>query len=442
MTKDLTKGNETKAIISFAIPLIIGNIFQQLYNIADSIIVGKYIGASALASVGSSFTIIVFLTSIILGLCMGASVVFSQCFGAKDNAKLKSSIFTAFIFIGLITIIINLCAIFFTDNILIFMNTPQSLFNDVKQYIIIIFYGISFTFIYNYFCCLLRSVGNSFIPLVFLIIAAIINIVLDIVFITVFNLGIAGAAYATIIAQGISGISTAIYCFIKLPEIRFKKCDLKIDIKILKLVANYSLLTSIQQSIMNFGILLIQGLVNSFGVSIMAAFAAAVKIDSFAYMPVQDFGNAFSTYIAQNKGAGEALRIKKGVKSSFKIITLFCIIISAIVVIFSKQLMTIFISPSEVEIIAYGSQYLCIVSVFYFLIGYLFMFYGFYRGIGSTNISILLTIISLGLRVGISYWLAPTFGITAIWWSIPIGWFIADIIGISFIKRFIRNINK
>lgn len=306
MTKDLTKGNETKAIISFAIPLIIGNIFQQLYNIADSIIVGKYIGASALASVGSSFTIIVFLTSIILGLCMGASVVFSQCFGAKDNAKLKSSIFTAFIFIGLITIIINLCAIFFTDNILIFMNTPQSLFNDVKQYIIIIFYGISFTFIYNYFCCLLRSVGNSFIPLVFLIIAAIINIVLDIVFITVFNLGIAGAAYATIIAQGISGISTAIYCFIKLPEIRFKKCDLKIDIKILKLVANYSLLTSIQQSIMNFGILLIQGLVNSFGVSIMAAFAAAVKIDSFAYIPVQDFGNAFSTYIAQNKGAGEA----------------------------------------------------------------------------------------------------------------------------------------
>lgn len=442
MTKDLTKGNETKAIIGFAIPLIIGNIFQQLYNIADSIIVGKYIGASALASVGSSFTIVVFLTSIILGLCMGASVVFSQCFGAKDNAKLKSSIFTAFIFISFITIIINLCAIFFTDNILIFMNTPQSLFNDVKQYLIIIFYGISFTFIYNYFSCLLRSVGNSFIPLLFLIIAAIINILLDIIFITVFNLGISGAAYATIVAQGISGISTAIYCFIKLPEIRFKKCDLKIDINILKLVANYSVLTSIQQSIMNFGILLIQGLVNSFGVSIMAAFAAAVKIDAFAYMPVQDFGNAFSTYIAQNKGAGEIHRIKKGVKSSFKIITLFCIIISAIVVLFSKQLMTIFISPSEVEIIAYGSQYLYIVSVFYFLIGYLFMFYGFYRGLGSANISILLTIISLGLRVGISYWLAPTFGITAIWWSIPIGWFIADIVGVSFIKKFIRNINE
>ncbi len=186
---------------------------------------------------------------------------------------------------------------------------------------------------------------------------------------------------------------------------------------------------------MNFGILLIQGLVNSFGVSIMAAFAAAVKIDSFAYMPVQDFGNAFSTYIAQNKGAGESKRIKKGVKSSFKIITLFCIIISALVVFFSKELMTIFISPSEVEIIAYGSQYLYIVSIFYFLIGYLFMFYGFYRGIGSTNVSILLTVISLGLRVGIAYLLAPTLGVTAIWWAIPIGWLIADIVGIAFMKK-------
>lgn len=441
MTKDLTKGNETKAIISFAIPLIVGNIFQQFYNVADSIIVGKYIGSSALAAVGSSFTIIVFLTSIILGLCMGASVVFSQYFGAKDESNLKSSIFTAFIFIGVITVIINLFASIFADNILNFMNTPKVLFDDAKEYIIIIFYGIGFTFIYNYFCCLLRSMGNSFIPLLFLIIAAIINIVLDIVFITVFNLGIAGAAYATIIAQGISGIATAIYCFIKLPVIRFKKSDFKIDISILKLVMNYSVLASIQQSIMNFGILLIQGLVNSFGVSIMAAFAAAVKIDSFAYMPVQDFGNAFSTYVAQNRGAGEVERIKTGVKSSFKIITLFCIVISAIVVLFSKELMTIFISPSEVEIINYGSQYLCIVSVFYFLIGYLFMLYGFYRGIGSANISILLTVISLGLRVGLAYLLAPTLGVTAIWWAIPIGWLIADIIGISFMKKFIKKLN-
>ncbi|MFR1709778.1 MAG: MATE family efflux transporter [Clostridium sp.] len=436
MTKDLTKGNETKAIISFAIPLIVGNIFQQLYNVADSIIVGKYIGSSALAAVGSSFTIIVFLTSIILGLCMGASVVFSQCFGAKDEVNLKSSIFTAFIFIGVITIIINLFSIIFADNILNFMNTPEVLFKDVKQYIIIIFYGIGFTFIYNYFCCLLRSMGNSFIPLVFLIVAAIINIVLDIVFITVFNLGIAGAAYATIIAQGVSGIATAIYCFIKLPTVRFKLSDFKIDIKTLKLVANYSVLASIQQSIMNFGILLIQGLVNSFGVSVMAAFAAAVKIDSFAYMPVQDFGNAFSTYIAQNKGANETLRIKKGIKSSFKIITLFCIAISAIVVLFAKNLMTIFISPSEIEIINYGSQYLYIVSAFYFLIGYLFMFYGFYRGIGASKISILLTIISLGLRVGLAYCLSPIFGVTAIWWAIPIGWLIADIVGISLMRKY------
>ena len=435
MTKDLTTGNETKAIVTFAIPLIIGNIFQQLYNIADSVIVGKYIGPSALAAVGSSFTIMVFLTSIILGLCMGASVLFSQFFGAKQEGELKNSIFTAFVFIGLVTVVINLCSILFTDQILQFMNIPVDLFEQTKQYITIIFYGMGFTFLYNYFCSLLRAVGNSVVPLVFLIVSAIINIVLDIVFITQFDMGVAGAAYATIIAQGVSGIATAVYCFIKLPLMRLKAQDCKIHMPMLKKIASYSVLTSIQQSIMNFGILLIQGLVNSFGVAVMAAFAAAVKIDSFAYMPVQDFGNAFTTYIAQNKGAEKYDRIKTGIKSAFKLVTLFCILISAAVVLFSEQLMLIFVKAEETQIIAYGVEYLCIVGVFYCLIGYLFLFYGLYRGLGKANMSIVLTVISLGLRVVLAYVFAPIVGLTAIWWAIPIGWLIADLVGLLCFRK-------
>ena len=431
LIKDLTKGNETKAIISFAIPMIIGNLFQQLYNIADTIIVGQFIGSSALAAVGSSYTLMVFLTSIILGLCMGSGVLFSMFYGAGKTHELKSSIFTSLWFIGLITLLINTFSLIFIDEILGFMKVPFEILDNTKEYVQIIFYGIGFTFFYNHFTAVLRSVGNSVTPLIFLIIAAIINIVLDIVFIVPLDMGVAGAAWATIIAQGFSAVSIAVYSFIKIPDIRPERKHLTFDSDIVRQIANYSILTSLQQSIMNFGILMVQGLVNSFGVSVMAAFAAGVKIDSFAYMPVQDFGNAFSTFIAQNKGANELERIRKGIKSAAKIITIFCLAISALVVIFAKPLLGIFIRAEEVEIIRIGTQYLYIEASFYCLIGYLFMFYGLYRGFGNVGMSIILTIISLGFRVVLAYSFSsiPSIGVAGIWWAIPIGWALADIVG-------------
>jgi len=437
MLKDLTQGNETKAIISFAIPMIIGNLFQQLYNIADTIIVGQFIGAGALAAVGSSYTLMVFLTSIILGLCMGSGVLFSMFYGAGKIHKLKSSIFTSLWFIGLITAIINIFSLLFIDEILMFMKIPMDIFNDTKEYVQIVFYGIAFTFVYNYFAAVLRSVGNSVVPLIFLIIAAIINIVLDIIFVVPLNMGIAGAAWATIIAQSFSAVAIGIYSFIKIPEIRPQRKHMKFNSEIVKKIANYSILTSIQQSIMNFGILMVQGLVNSFGVSVMAAFAAGVKIDSFAYMPVQDFGNAFSTFIAQNKGAQKLARIWKGISSAVKIITIFCLVISALVIIFAEPLLKIFIKAEEVEIIRIGTQYLYIEASFYCLIGYLFMFYGLYRGFGNVGMSIILTIASLGTRVVLAYALSsiPSIGVIGIWWAIPIGWALADLIGYIKLKR-------
>lgn len=435
LSGNLIHGNETKAILNFAAPMIIGNIFQQLYNVADMIIVGKFIGSDALAAVGSSFTVMVFLTSIILGLCMGSGAVFSYFYGANQKDKLKNSLFTSFCFIGIVTVIINISSIIFIDGILSFIQIPTEILTDTKSYLLIIFYGITFTGVYNYFASLVRSLGNSTIPLTFLIIAAVINIMLDYIFVVPLNMGVEGAAYATIIAQGFSAVGIGVYSITKVPETRLHKEHIFLDKTMVKMITSYSMLSSIQQSVMNFGILMIQGLVNSFGVLAMAAFAAVVKIDSFAYMPVQDFGNAFSTFIAQNKGANKQERIQKGIRSAVKMITIYCAIITVCVLIFAKPLMTIFIDAKEVEIIQIGIQYLTIVSIFYCLIGYLFMFYGLFRGLGKSEVSIVLTIASLGTRVLLAYTLSsiPSIGILGIWWAIPIGWGLADLLGVYFL---------
>lgn len=253
-----------------------------------------------------------------------------------------------------------------------------------------------FTFLYNYFSSLLRALGNSLVPLLFLALSALMNIALDLLFVISFGMGIAGAAWATIISQAFSALLLAVYTIRRLSLHRIRPKTLHFDRLLLKELLQYSLLTSVQQSVMNFGILMVQGLVNSFGVTVMAAFAAAVKIDSFAYMPVQDFGNGFSTFIAQNLGAGKTDRIQKGIRSAFLCSFLFCLFISAVVLLFAERLMLIFIRPEELEIITIGAGYLRIEGACYFAIGFLFLFYGLYRGLGRPGISVVLTVISLG----------------------------------------------
>lgn len=434
MIKDLTKGSETKAMITFAFPMIIGNLFQQLYNVVDTVVVGQFIGADALAAVGFSYTLMVFLTSILLGLCMGSGVVFSHFFGAKQIEEMKTSFAHAFLLIGILAVLLNGAALLFLNDLLRLLQVPENLSGITRDYLQVIFYGILFTFFYNFFAAVLRSMGNSVTPLLFLIVSALLNVGLDLLFVLSFNMGVAGAAWATVISQVVSSAGIVWYCFWKLPEIRPRRRHFRFNREIAGRLLGQSTLTSVQQSIMNFGILLVQGLVNSFGVSVMAAFAAAVKIDSFAYMPVQDFGNAFSTYIAQNQGAGKTERIRKGIRSAFLIVTLSCLVISAAVIFFARPLMLIFIQEQEREVIALGVQYLRIVAAFYCLIGYLFLFYGLYRGLGRAQMSIVLTVISLGTRVALAYWLSslPVIGLTGIWWAIPIGWFLADAVGMFY----------
>ena len=431
-------------MLLFALPMIAGNILQQFYNIADTFIVGKFLGADALAAVGSSYALMIFLTSILLGLCMGSGALFSIRFGEKNEEKLKSSIFVSFFLILVVTIMINIFSFVFIDKIINFMRIPENIFKITKDYLWIIFFGIGFTFLYNFFASLLRALGNSVVPLIFLAISAITNIVLDLWFVIELGLGVKGAGGATVIAQGISGIGIAIYTYYKFSWI-FSGFSKKFFSKsILKEISQYSFLTCMQQSIMNLGILMVQGLVNSFGTVIMAAFTVAVKIDSFAYMPVQDFGNSFSTFIAQNYGAGESKRIKEGIKNATKVSTLFCVFISGVVYIFAEKLMLIFVQPNEIEIIEEGIKYLRIEGVFYWGIGCLFLLYGFFRAIEKPGISLILTIVSLGTRVVLSYSLAgiPVIGVKGIWWSIPIGWILADGVGFFYYLKNKRNFDK
>ena len=434
MQTDLTRGKVSSSMLRFAMPMIIGNLLQQFYNVADTIIVGKYISSAALAAVGSSFALMVFLTSVILGLCMGSGIAFSIFFGARSQHSLKSAIFTSFVFIAFVTLFINVLVFWQIDNIMILLDIPKDIYDDTRLYLYIIFYGIVFTFLYNYFASLLRALGNSTVPLWFLAVAAILNVVLDLLFILVFNMGIAGAAWATVIAQAVSALGIIGYYLLKLNVLRFSKHHLQFHKAIFYMILSFSLLTCVQQSVMNFGILLVQRLINGFGTIVMAAFAAAVKIDAFAYMPVQDFGNAFSTFIAQNFGAKKRERIREGILAAIKYAFIFCLIISIGVFVFAEPLMLIFIKPEEKEVIRIGVEYLQIEGACYFGIGCLFLLYGLYRGIGRPAMSVVLTVVSLGTRVVLAYWWAfiPSIGLIGVWWSVPIGWFLADAIGIGY----------
>ena len=434
MKQNLTTGSITKTMLLFALPMMVGNVLQQLYNVADTLIVGRILGANALAAVGAAYPLMVFLTSIFIGLCMGSGVVFSICFGKRDEDRMKVSIFLSFALIAAVALIINIAVFVGINPIMRLLQVPQEVYSMMHEYLIIVFAGIIATFLYNFAATLLRAIGNSVVPLAFLALSALLNIALDLVFILAFQWGIAGAAIATVLAQWISGIGAFLYMWIRFPELRISRRHMRWDWGVLAEISQCSVLTCMQQSIMNLGILMVQGLVNSFGPVVMAAFAAAVKIDSFAYMPVQDFGNAFSTFIAQNYGAQKSERIRRGIRSAVLTALVFCLIISTAVCAFARPLMTIFVDPSESEILSIGVQYLRIEGSFYFGIGFLFLLYGFYRAVKRPEMSLVLTIISLGTRVLLAYTLSaiPSVGVAGIWMSVPIGWLLADLTGLIY----------
>ena len=432
---NLTEGSIFTKLVQFSLPMIAGNLLQQVYNLVDTLIVGKCIGSDALAAVGSAYTLMTFLTSILIGLCMGSGAFFSADYGAREEAQLGEDIRLSFGFI------LAMCALIYAiiypgmELILSLLQTPTELLELTRNYVRPVFTGIFFVFLYNFYAYLLRAMGNSLVPLVFLGISALLNIVLDLWFVLGFHMGVAGAAWATVIAQAVSGVGIALYTRRKLslPKAKAKTRSLS---RLWEIVVNDAA-TALQQSVMNFGILMIQGLVNSFGATVMASFAAAVKIDTIAYMPAQEFGNAYSLFVSQNYGARQPERIRKGTRLSFLVSAIFCLAISGLIFFLSPWLMGFFVEPGETAIIVGGVQYLRIEGSMYVGIGILFLWYGYFRAIRKPQVSLILTVISLGTRVALSYALAPrtVLGVVAIWLSIPIGWVLADLAGLVFYRR-------
>ena len=436
MHRDLTSGPITRTMLLFALPMTAGNLLQQLYNLVDTLIVGRFLGAGALAAVGSAYSLMTFLTSIFLGLCMGSGTIFAIRWGEKDTERLQSSIYVSFVLIAGITIALNVGVFVLLDPILALLRTPAEVWPLLRQYLQVVFLGIGASFLYNYFACLLRAVGDSVTPLVFLAVSAVLNIVLDLVLVVVIPWGVAGAAAATAFSQWVSALGLLIFARARYAFLWPQARHRRMRRELLGEISQFSLLTCVQQSVMNFGILMVQGLVNSFGTVVMAAFAAGVKIDSFAYMPVQDFGNAFSTFIAQNYGAGKSDRIRRGIRSAVAVAVGFSVAVSALVFVFAGPLMGIFVPADQPDIIAVGMDYLRIEGAFYAGIGCLFLLYGYFRAVQRPGISVVLTVISLGTRVLLAYALSalPGVGVTGIWWSVPIGWFLADAAGLIFYR--------
>lgn len=435
MELDMTKGNPSKIILKFFIPLFIGDLFQQLYSIVDAMVVGKFVNTDAFAAVGSSSAVNVFITSILLGLAMGASAIFSQLYGARRYDELKKTISTALLFLFFASAFIMVVTSVFLHPIIVFYHMPANTARYAAQFLRISFLGSIFVGMYNAFAFLLRAFGDSKSPLYFLIGSCLLNIILDLTFVIGFHMQVRGVAAATFISQGASAVGCGIYTVKKMRFLNFERKDMVFSFPAFKKVAGYAVLTALQQSISSFGMMLIQGLVNTFGAAVMAAFAACSKVDSVANTPLQDLGNAFSTYTAQNKGAGENMRIRKGFAAVSRIILVLSVVISFIAVVFAPDLITLFVSKSARDVISIGVGYLRIVPVFYVLLGFIVMFYGFFRGLGAIKISIFMTVVSQGLRVLLAYSFAPAKGFSGICWAIVVGWLLSDLLGFYMYKK-------
>ena len=432
----ITEGVIWKQLLVFFFPILIGTFFQQLYNTVDTIIVGQYVGKEALAAVGTTGTLINLLVGFFVGVSSGATVIISQFFGGGDWKNLSKAVHTSIALAlaggGMILVLGILTA----RPSLALLGVPEEILEDALLYLNVYYSGILFCMIYNVGTGVLRAIGDSRMPLYVLIVCCLVNIVLDLLFVVVFHWGVAGAAAATVLSQYLSGLGLLLYSWIFFPACRMLPGRVKFQKRVFGEIGQFSVLTCLQQSVMNLGILMVQGLVNSFGTAVMAAFAAAVKIDSFAYMPVQDFGNAFSTFTAQNYGAGKKDRIRAGTRSAVICSVLFCLAVSLGVCVFARPLLLLFIRPQETEILAIGVRYLRIEGACYCGIGCLFLLYGFYRAVGRPGMSLVLTVISLGTRVALAYTLSgiPSVGVEGIWWSVPIGWFLADAAGFLYYR--------
>ncbi len=419
--KDLTVGNEGKLIFLFALPMILGNVFQQLYNIIDSVIVGNYLGKEALAAVGASFPVIFVLISLIIGLTSGFTIVIAQYYGAKDFIKVKKAIDTLLVFMFFASVLLTVIGLVFSPFIFRWLALPEEIIPQARVYFNIFMIGLILMFGYNGTSSILRGLGDSRTPLYFLIISTIINIVLVILFVAFFGWGVAGAAWATVIAQGVSFALAVVYLNRSHELIRFSLRKIDFDKDIFYTSIRIGIPAGLQQTFLALGMMALLRIVNDFGTSTIAAYTVAGRIDSFAAMPAMNFGMALSTFVGQNMGAGKPERVKKGFRATLLMTTILSVSVSALTIIFGREMMAFF--TPDADVIAIGQRYLIIVSAFYIVFSAMMVSNGVMRGAGDTLIPMFITLFALWvLRIPVSYWLSQRIGTDGIWWSIPIAW--------------------
>lgn len=442
MKVNMTQGSSSKILINFAVPMVLGNIFQQLYNTTDAIIVGRFIGKNALAAVGIANPIMSIAIFFIFGICMGTSILMAQLFGSGDSKTLKKEVSTALIIGIIFTILLSIICIILSRWILIITGTPKEILNDADIFLKIIFGGMIFSFLYNYYSSALRAIGDSRTPLIFLIVSCLLNAVLCVIFIIKFRLGVAGSAIATIVAQGVSSVLCILYVYFKIPLIRIKRNELVIDKSLIKMTIQYSWVTALQQTCLYIGRLLVQGAINPFGINAIAAYNSVTRVDSFMLAPGDSFSSSIATYSAQNKGGGKLDRVIDGYKKGNSIISIYGITTSLIVFLGANQIMHLFVSGSEMEVILIGVNYLKLMSIFYVLSGFCNILQGLFRGVGKLNITFIATIMQIFVRVALSYILSPYLGISSVCYAIAVGWILMIIYEGLVCKRYFKEIKE
>ena len=440
MVKDLTQGKPLPLLFFFSLPMVAGNLFQQLYNMVDTAVGGKFVGEDAVAAVGSSFPIVFLSVAVASGLSMGCNVVVSQLFGAKRIHEMKSTISTALISLGVLGLIIMLLGTLLAGPLLELLGTDADIMADSRTYLQIYFGGALFLFVYNTLNGIYNALGDSRTTLIFLMISSMTNIVLDLLFVIQFNMGVAGVAWATLIAQGLCAVASLVVLLRRMRKMENEpeKVGVKVPLfhmTAVKRIAQIGLPSMFQQSMVSISMMLMQGLVNSYGKVLVAGYTAATKIDTLAMLPNMNFSNAMSSYTAQNIGAGRYDRVKEGLKACLLMVVIFSLLITLIIFLFGNQLLSLFLDPGDTSgALGYGLNYMHTVSLFYILMGLLFVPNGLLRGARDMGAFTLSSMSNLFSRVAIAYLLAHFMDESAIWWSIPAGWAIGAVVALLRIR--------
>ena len=435
MNKDLTVGKPESVLWKFCLPLFASIIFQQLYNIADSLVAGKFIGENALAAVGNSYEITLIFIAFAFGCNIGCSVIVSQFFGAKDYKNMKTSVYTAMISTAVLCAVLMLFGVLFCGNLLKLIKTPSAILNDSKLYLDIYIYGLPFMFFYNMATGIFSALGDSKTPFIFLVVSSVTNIFVDIIFVKAFNMGIAGVAWATFICQGISAVLAVIVVFLRLSKIKvLQRCPVFSFIILVKLL-KIAIPSILQQSFISIGNIIIQSVINEFGAVTIAGYSAAVKLNNLVITSFTTLANGISNFTAQNLGAGKSERIRDGFKAGLKMVWIISIPLVLLYFFAGKQLLYLFLDNPTNTAIHTGIMFLCILSPFYFVVSTKLVADGILRGAGLMSRFMITTFTDLILRVVLAIILSKQFGSTGIWCAWPIGWSIATTLSVIFYKK-------